>query len=50
MVISYLTNKGCLADKLQTRKIFNVVMGDWKPNFTIIFEGNFSSSVQMMLL
>lgn len=29
MVISHFTNKRCLADKLQTRKIFSAVMGEW---------------------
>lgn len=49
MVIPQFTNKRCLAGKLQTRKVFNVEMGDWLPIFRIIFEGNFSSSVQVML-
>lgn len=29
LVISHFTYKRCFADKLQTRKIFSVVMGDW---------------------
>ena len=29
VVISHFTNKRCLADKLETRTTFKVVMGDW---------------------
>lgn len=29
LMISQFTNKRCLVDELQTRKVFSVVMGDW---------------------